>query len=204
MKGNYNKLIAGLVVSSLMLVSVASCSVNNDQSGESVPSISSSASWVKSFRSLNELTTYPDVDMIAVGVIDSVVKVINYSPIPEHPDYMTSFAFRVERILKGKEAQEIIVYQGGAPDKPGSDFRDDPLFQIGNRYILFLTKVEGSPNEYNHFGPWGRYQIINNKVYSLNNTLADSKAYQAPAGLDFDGVDLSTFTEDVIEILDRN
>jgi hypothetical protein len=201
MKGIYNKFIIGLIV--VLLGTVSSCSAAKEQpSGE--------AAWVRGYHSLNELSTDPDIDMIAIGTIDRVVEIFNYSPIPEHVDYGTKFAFRVETVLKGEYIKEIIVTQVGAPDKPGSDIGEDPLFRIGEKYVLFLSKVIYPdiyhptrevlyPNTYNHPGPWGRYLIIDNKAYSLNYT--STGTYHAPAGLDFNGVDLSTFTQEINSIL---
>lgn len=202
MKGICYKFIIGLII--VLLGTVSSCSATSKQtSGE--------AAWVKGYHSLNELTMATEIDMIAIGTIDRVVEIFNYSPLPEHADYGTKFAFRVETVLKGEYIKEIIVTQVGAPNKPGSDIGEDPLFQIGERYLLFLSNIvypdayhpTGEvlyPNTYNHPGPWGRYLIIDNKIYSLNNTPQASGTYHE-SGLNFNGVPLSTFMREIDSIL---
>ncbi len=193
-----NKIIMGLIF--VLLFAISSCNNSSEHS-------KGQASWARSFYSLNQLSTDSDIDMIAIGTIDRVVEVTNFSPIPWHPDYMTKFAFTVDTILKGEYIKEIVVPQLGAPDKPGSDVGEDPLFKIGEKYVLFLSKVVYSdtyhpageelyPNTYNYPGPWGRYIISNNKIYSLNNITTYSGTYYEP-GLDFNGVPLSTFMREI-------
>ena len=157
---------------------------------------SQKASWVKGYKSIDELCADEEIGVIAVGKILGIVEVV------EKKKYMytTRFAFRIETLLKGEESQEIIVNQLGKPDRSGLEFGDNPPLDVGERCLLFLYESEN--NSYYLLGPWGRYHIIDNKVYSLNHILEDEKAYQAPVELDFDGVGLNPLIEDISRILD--
>ena len=75
---------------------------------------------------------------------------------------------------------------------------DDPLFEVGEEYLLFLKLSESG--RYFHPGPWGRYKIIDGMVYSMNHILRDSQ-YQAPPQLDFNGVAINTFIEHINVVL---
>lgn len=79
----------------------------------------------------------------------------------------------------------------GSPDEPGTDIREAPLFLPGERYLLFLREADNSPGLFGGFGPWGRYLVWENQVYSMNHILLPG-AYQAPLGLNFDGAALNS------------
>jgi hypothetical protein len=155
------------------------------------------ASWAFYFDNLADLCAYSDV--IAVGEVDRVVEIVVHINVNEML-YSTRWALRVEQVLKGKETGELIINQTGAPNQPGSDIRDDPLFLPGERYLLFLR--EGTPGIYFSFGPLGRYMVWNNKVYSMNYILLPEAGYHAPPELDFDGVALDTLVGDIVELVD--
>lgn len=155
------------------------------------------ASWAFYFDNVADLCAYSDV--MAIGVVDRVVEIV--PPLTEGGHlYETRWALRVEKVLKGKETRELIVNQAGAPDQPGSDIRDDPLFLSGERYLLFLR--EGTPGIYFSFGPLGRYLIWDNKVYSMNHVLLPGAGYHAPPELNFDGVDLDALVGNIVELVD--
>ncbi len=103
-------------------------------------------------------------------------------------------------MLKGKDTGELIVNQTGAPDQPGSDIREDPLFLPGERYLLFLR--EATSGIHFSFGPQGRYMVWEDRVYSMNHILLPEAGYHAPPGLDFDGVDLDTLVGNIVEVVD--
>ena len=152
-------------------------------------------SWAFGFANLSDLSVYSDA--VVVGVVDRVVEIVPTIQ-GRHTDYMTRWAFRVEKMLKGKETKELIINQMGAPDQPGSDISDDPLFLPKERYLLFLRETPGGT--YSSFGPWARYLIWDNKVYSMNHIL--QRGYQAPFELNFYGVGLDDMTGRITAIAD--
>ena len=188
------KLLIVILALSALLILPASCA-STPQPLPQKTGGGGEASWAFGFDNLADLAIYSDV--IVVGVVDRVVDTV---PMTEgrHTDYMTKWAFRVEKALKGKKAGELIINQSGSPDQPGSDISDDPLFLTKERYLLFLREtIQGT---YFSFGPWGRYMIWNNKVYSMNHIL--QRGYQAPLELNFYGVELDDMAGKIIEIVD--
>ncbi len=158
-----------------------------------IPTVSGSASWGASFEDLAELCS--SSDLVAAGVIDRVASV---EAATGSPLFFTKFVFRIEKTYKGNETGEIILNITGAPDKPGSALEEDPLFNVGERWILFLREYE--EGLYYSLGPWGRYKVVDGLVYSMNRLLSMSW-YNFP-GLDFRGVGIETFDRRLSDVLD--
>jgi len=193
MKPAINRLVTGLTlfITVLTMVSCASTpSPPPQRIGEG-----ESASWAFHFDNLDDLCAHSDI--IVVGTVDRVIEVIHQGGML----YQTNWAFRVEKILKGETTGEIAVAQMGSPDEPGTDIREAPLFLPGERYLLFLREADNSPGLFGGFGPWGRYMVWENRVYSMNHILLPG-AYQAPPRLNFDGVALNDLTDNITEIND--
>lgn len=173
-----------------LLLIVVSC---KQSAKEPYFTVGAQASWAKYYASLSELT--PDSELIAVGVIDQVIRTFEEAK----NLYATTFSFRIEQVLKGEEIDKVNLLQTGASEKPWTIITDDPLFQKGERYLLFLDHP--SPDIYVTLsGPFGRYQIMDNKVYSMNHILQNNQ-YSAPQGLDFNGVSLADVLNEVTENL---
>ncbi len=193
--------ISLVIIALLLMIPMISCKQPSiTTTGDNNPITDGSASWAKGYYSLNEICTAPEIDVIVIGTVTHVAEVVNYSNIPGHPTYGTKFAFKIETTLKGKPGSEIIVNQLGNPDKPGWGIIDDPLYDIGHRYLLFLVQTTEDNPAYVSPGPWGRYEIINEKAYSLNYTKTDS-GYCAPAGLDIDGTQIENIKLNIQDIL---
>jgi heat shock protein HslJ len=105
-------------------------------------------------------------------------------------------AFRVETVLKGTADREIILSHTIFEYPDGNFIADDtgPPVRAGERWILFLRA--GSDGTYTENGPWGRYQVIDRKVYSMNRVIGDNNPYYI-AALDFDGEELIPFIKKV-------
>jgi len=160
------------------------------------PGSSGSASWVSGFEDLGELCNSSDV--IVLGTVDRVIEVV--------PDeyghgmlYDARSAFRIDNVLKGKIGNEIVLSKMALAGENGwlQGMAEDPPFESGERWVLFLS----SDLSYHNLGPWGRYKIIDDKVYSMNRLVASYDAY-GEGNLDFNGVDLSTFIANINETLD--
>ncbi|MFC1976710.1 hypothetical protein ACFLWS_00345 [Chloroflexota bacterium] len=155
---------------------------------------SDSSNYTFGFDNLSDLTAFSD--MIAVVVIDRTVSVEQQYKTP----YSTQWALRVEKVLKGPQFGQLLISQMGSSDVPGSDPSDDPLFLPGERYLLFLR--EYAPGKYGSFGPWGRYLIWNDKVYSMNHIIVGGGGYEAPPELNFVGLSLNNMVSNVVRIVD--
>ena len=103
-----------------------------------------SPSWGIYFDNLPDLCMTADV--IAIGVIERVVDVDR-----ERHMEMTRFSFRPEKVFKGGNDGELIINSCGVSDIPGTQIIEDPLYNLGERWLLFLQ--EGSPDNYHNFGP---------------------------------------------------
>lgn len=76
----------------------------------------------------------------------------------------TDFSFNVSKTLYGSASESITIHQTGGPDFQVSD---DPLFKVGDSYILFLHQY--SPGKYFVVGgPDSRFQVQNGKIMSFN------------------------------------
>lgn len=164
------------------------------------PGPSVSASYVSSFQDMGELCNSSDV--IVIGTVERVIDVVRADYGPDYI-YDARSAFRVDKVLKGKIDKEIVLTKMALKDKNGwlEGSNVDPPFEAGEQWILFLS----ADMSYNNLGPWGRYKIIDDKVYSMNRVANDNNAYgggQPDFKLDFNGVPLSDFIAGVNMTLD--
>ncbi len=180
----------------LLSFSLLSCVPTNDKSISPSNTINE-ASWGQSYNNLNEMYNDSFVDTVLIGKITRILTVITEPPPKAASGSLhlafTDFEFCIERTLKGKEAGNITIHQTGASGE--FEIRDDPLFQVGEQYLLFLHKYE----EGRYFvtgGPQGRFKILGDKVYSMNYFLPPN-TYFPPVALDTNARDLSTFIEEI-------
>jgi len=188
------------ILTAIMVLSAISCTTANDGINQN-QNIVANLSWASHYQDICELCT--EADLIAVGEIDRVINETSdkvaeaeWGPVII---YTTDFAFWIEQILKGKEAKEIILHQTGAAGK--EEISDDPLFKLGEKYILFLHEYEAGK----YFvlgGPQGRFKIIDDKVFSMNRVLPD-KVVLDP-GLDVNRMDKESFINSVVANLKNN
>jgi len=159
---------------------------------------SSLASWATNYEDMEELCNL--ADLIVVGTVDRIIEVVP-TEWGHGMIYDARSAFRVETVLKGKADREIVLTHMAlaSPDGWIEGMVEDPPPQAGEKWVFFLSITESG--EYNNFGPWGRYKITDDKVYSMNRVLGSNNSYYEEK-LDFNGVNLSTFIGIVKETLD--
>jgi hypothetical protein len=161
------------------------------------PGPSSSASYVSSFRDMGELCNSSDV--IVIGTVE---KVIDVKPAEwgHGTVYGARSLFRVGEVLKGNIDKEIVLKKMALKDEDHNIWLEgsnvDPPFQAGEKWVLFLS----AELSYNTLGPWGRYKIIDDKVYSMNRVANDNNAYGNE--MDFNGVPLAEFIAGINQTLD--
>lgn len=171
-----------------------------------VPTISrttSSASWVSNAMTVSELVLESDM-VVRVRVSEApVTRVIRHElPVWDENNKIagstiseTLFSdtvFEIMKIYHGEPLLNITVMQTGGfnPRIPSSieEVIDDPLYKVGEEYVLFLVDISGDPVQatnrqlYRIVNPYGRYKIEDGKrVYSFGQ---NPKSDELPGVLD--------------------
>jgi hypothetical protein len=139
--------------------------------------------WAYELKNLSELCASAHV--IVVGTVAEAVD-----------KQGTEWNIRVEKFLKGKKTNRIIVT--GTSNQQAADVNWDLAFNRGDRYLLFLR--EKSSGVYSPFIPSGKYMIWKDKVYSLNHIVIMEQS-DFP-GVDFNGVSLDAVVQEITRITD--
>jgi len=156
------------------------------------------AQW-KGYSNVTEAVN--SVKLIIVGEVSSIVKV-GTGRIPS-----TRFEVKILEIIKKPAeftGETVIVAQLGAETETKiMEVKINPLLKVGEKLVLFLNPGidrEGSETGvYGFGGPWGRYNIVDDEVYSLDVLYAER--YDGGV-LDtrVDGLELERFIEQIKEI----
>jgi hypothetical protein len=190
------------MVTIILLFGVVSCSApvspqngSGEQSTKSIQHVSQ-VSWAHFYATIKDLSA--EADLIVVGRVKGVVEetsdVVGEARWEPVILYFTDFIFSVEQVLKGHEnVREVVIHQTGAVGK--DEIRDDPLLEPGDSYVLFMHEYE-TGRYFILGGPQGRFQIIGDKVFSMNNVLPGI-VFLAP-DLDVRGVEKEIFVKSVI------
>jgi len=163
---------------------------SNDLSSTATPIVSrnnSSASRVSNAVTVNELVLESDLVVMArvaespvtrvvrieVPVLDEVGNIVDSAVVEV---LFSDTVFKVLENYVGKPTSMITVMQTGGvnPTKPSSieEVMDDPLYEIGDEYILFLVDISGdhvhAPERelYRIVNPFGRYRIDGETVFT--------------------------------------
>ena len=138
-----------------------------------------SASWAMGYDNVAQLTTASD--LIAIG------QVASRQQYQSDGIFYTEFGVKVVRALKGSPGATILVLQTGGVDDKGNlhEVQDDPMFEDGATYMLFLKKDPQSARYYVAGGPQGRLVVAGQAVSSLSvalhsNQIADLRLQNVP------------------------
>ncbi|GAW93416.1 hypothetical protein [Calderihabitans maritimus] len=176
-----------IIASVLVIFSAAFVSIQELSPVTEIQIITGS-SYLESYDSLAKLTDRADA--IVIGTFKDVITegIIDRTNIP-----YTDFSFKVEKVIKGsiEDNSNIVIHQlaGNINGQVVQD-RDDPLFKIGEKALLFL----GYGTKYFVLnGAQGRFPIINGKVSSMN--------YVSPkvqlVGVDLPPTELQVFVKQI-------
>ena len=157
----------------------------------------STASWVSPSTSVDEVKAEADL-VVRVRVVEVPVPRIfrDLSPVIELVNgkdtvvdtqvsevVFSDTMFQVLTTYLGKSDSQIMVMQTGGPqpDNPKNitEMADDPLYQVGEEYVLFLVDISGdsvqAPDRtlYRIVNPSGRYQIIDEAVRTYAESTND-------------------------------
>lgn len=195
----YNKVMVMFVIAvSVIAVALASGNINNpnDESlaGVNAPNLqrNSSAYWVSQAQTVSDLVLEADL-IVYVRVKQAPMTRIITQELPVLDEQGTPVAtmtdslpfsdtlFEVVKSYTGSAPTELLVMQTGGTISPSADiveFPDDPLYRVGEEYILFLVDISGdvlhAPDRqlYRIVSPAGRFQVTDGVVttYWVENT----------------------------------
>jgi len=153
-----------------------------------------SVSWADGAPDMQGLFTTADAVVVGkIGkVVDETNELLGESRFGKNYMYYTDFEFIVEANLKTEvKNNSIIIHQIG---KAGTqELEDDPLFQSGDSYVLFLREYE--PGKFTVLGgPQGRFKIVNDKTYSMNYVYSGNNI-QLSAETQINGVSKAEFLQ---------
>lgn len=123
-------------------------------------------SWPYKYEDIKELSE--DSDIIIKGYVVSSENILDLLGNLCTPMAFTDYKIQVTQVIKGdiKEKEVIVRQTGGTYVGVKQEISDDPLMQKGTTMILFLKEFD-----YNQYyitgGPQGRYEVHNNKIYSI-------------------------------------
>jgi hypothetical protein len=176
--------------SMLLVITIAIMAYFSRQMVGNTPTISrttSQASWVSSAMTVDELMLEADLVVRARVIGEPVTRVIRHelsvwgednkivgSTVSEA--LFSDTVFEIIKTYHGKPQLNVTVMQTGGYDPSVSnsieEMVDDPLYKIGEEYILFLVDISGdkvqAPNRelYRIVNPFGRYRIDDTNIFS--------------------------------------
>ncbi|MBS4030865.1 MAG: hypothetical protein KGZ63_05510 [Clostridiales bacterium] len=155
-----------------------------------------SASWAYSY--LDFETMKLDSTVVAIGTIEKAVGTNYIQPAESNPKVnvqipKTEYLFNIQRVLHGDAPQNIIISQIGGISTNGKilAMEDDPLYQVGEQYLLYLKKA---PDKEIYFtpSPQARFVTENMHVFTIRKNSPNIKV----SVFDVDGLPLETFLKE--------
>ena len=191
MKRKYLLIAAAFVL--VIICTITSCKEMPPQATNNLQQ-NISISWADGAPDMQGLFTTADAVVVGkIGkVIDETNELLGESRFGKNYMYYTDFEFIIEANLKAEvKNNSIIIHQIG---KAGTqELEDDPLFQSGDSYVLFLREYK--PGNYTVLGgPQGKFKIVNDKIYSLNYIYSGNNI-QLPAATQVNGVSKTEFLQ---------
>jgi len=165
--------------------------------------IYSSADYPRKYKSVRDLATSNEVDMIVHGTITEAEPYLE-TTLDGHGQLLnTNYSFNVISLLKGEVSADIIyVHQtGGTLGNLTLILREDPPMNVGDELILFLhhfKSMENDPNDYYvEGGPQGRFIVQRYKVYGLADLYVIPDVQGMVGHLKINGMSLSDFLDQI-------
>lgn len=198
-KNNTKRIIAGYCFL-LMLVSFTACS---GQKGElsrynGYEKVSLSASWAYNYGSVQELAK--SCDLAAYVTIKDMKPDNRYS---SYGITTTIYTAEISESIYGEQKGDIqIIMTGGIRDseKKIYEVTDDPLMQINDEYFIFAKKNEDGTYTILS-GSQGRFEIVDETVYSLNVCNDQVKKSNLDSNIKIDGQSKEEFYTQIKDIV---
>lgn len=162
-KSNNMNIKAIIIVLMALLVFLTACSNQNNYDDYEIVYLS--ASWERGYRDVQEMAE--SCDLAAYVTIKDMRPDGRYS---SHGILMTVYTAEVVESLYGEQQGDIeIIMTGGINDseKKIYEIDADPLMMTNEKYFIFATKNESGTYTILS-GSQGRFEIIDDMVYSLN------------------------------------
>ncbi|MCA9952204.1 MAG: hypothetical protein KDE48_21280 [Anaerolineales bacterium] len=186
----YKAILMFVIAVSVIAVALALGNINNPKEEPlakiNAPSLrrNSSAYWVSQARTVPDLVGESDLIVYARVKQAPVTRIITQelpvldeegTPVATVIDSLpfSDTLFEVIKSYSGSVPKELLVMQTGGTTSPSADtvefveFSDDPLYRVGEEYILFLVDISGdslhAPDRqlYRAVSPAGRFQVAN-------------------------------------------
>lgn len=164
-----------------------------------------SADYPRKYKSIRDLATSNEVDVIVHGTITAAQPYLK-TTLDGHSQLLsTNYSLKVISLLKGEvSADTIYVHQtGGTLGNLTLILREDPLMNVGDELILFLhhfKSMENDPNDYYvEGGPQGRFIVHRYKVYGLADFYGIPDVQGMVGHLKTNGMSLSTFFDQITQ-----
>ena len=172
-------LIGSALLSLLLLGGCSSTPQSGPQPGTGVQTVNFDASWARIYHSFKDLKH--DADVVVQGTVTRVIRTEAASPAQKTPYPSTDFLFTVSRVIQdranylkvnthivGPLSITLTLHQtGGLVNNVKYQINDDPLFQQGEQYVLFLHQYK--PGFYNVIGgPSGRFVVQGGMIKPIN------------------------------------
>ncbi len=200
---NKRMLIAVLVIA-LILTSCSRIDTAQSPTREPLTSdITSQAEWVSHAKTVNELMWESNLVVMARVSGAPVTRVLRHElPVWDENNkivgstvsetLVSDTVFEIIKTYHGKSRLNITVMQTGGFDptisKSVEEIADDPLYKVGEEYILFLVDISGdkvhAPDRelYRTVNPFGRYKVDGEKVFSYGqNPTSDTLSFVSTA-----------------------
>jgi len=148
--------------------------------------------WVSKAATVSELTRESDL-VVRARVAEAPATRVHHMELTEMDEngnpakevvqnmFFSDTVFEVLETYRGNESMKITVMQTGGFDPAVSKIRwvlaEDPLYKVGEEYILFLVDISGdhihAPDRelYRTVNPFGRYGIDGERVFTYGEPL---------------------------------
>ncbi|MEM1581351.1 MAG: hypothetical protein QXK89_02410 [Candidatus Bathyarchaeia archaeon] len=168
-------IIFGGIIFGIAFTSINAFFIQTKRQGIGIGEVSY-AFYYESFRD-----AYDKADLVVVGKVirveyycKPIAKVVIQTAMgPLVPCFpWTLSSLEVETVIKGELTNKTIIVSqaGGISYGVFALLPEDPPLKIGERVLLFLIKSElpvKYEEEFGYHGPFGRFEVIDGKVYSL-------------------------------------
>lgn len=180
-------------ISCIAGVSLFITGCSNKASYEGYEKIPMSASWTYNYGSVEALSKSSD--------IVAVVKITGSKSEPYGGLLFTNFDAEVKQLISGNDEKNIKIHMTGGIDEAEKviyEIEDDPLMQTNDEFLIFARKNDDGTYTILS-GPQGRFEIKDDRVYSLNESNAQVKKANVGSNIKVNGMDKEEFFSSVKE-----
>lgn len=218
MKKNMSWLVA-MAILAIVVISMISLETHKNQKPPMSPILpidksNSSADWVSNATTIPQLMKEADLVVRARAIKGPQTRIVqSEQPIVNEDgteiigiklDEMafSDTVFEILQVYFGKASENITIMQTGGIDfanpEVRSEMNDDPLYEIGEEYVLFLVDISGDPIQapdrelFRIVNPYGRYRVEPNGITCLGE---DKSVADLPISLEELEIQIKNYQE---------